>query len=262
MDMNDKKYTLSDEDTLIIEDGDREVILHRIIATIDIYSADGELIVKMGEKGGYIESRANLSENGSCWVHDRAQVYGKAKITMYAQVKDFAKVYGNAYVRDNATISEDAQVYDSASVCNNACIFGNAEVFHSAKIHGIDNMIFGNAKVYNYAVLNGHGIRIYDNAWVCDYTIIGNDSQICGNAKVCGDSRINYAIIHDNAWVGGCAQIEGNKYCYAHVYGNATVRQRAVVSANASVHGDVDICGFQLIPFGAEVGRAKDDILS
>ena len=73
--------------------------------------------VKKGDKGGYIESDANLSHEGDCWVFDDAQVYGGAQVTGDAQVYDDARVYGAARVFDDASVSGNAQVSGTALVC-------------------------------------------------------------------------------------------------------------------------------------------------
>lgn len=65
-----------------------------------------------GEIGGWIESEANLSHEGDCWVAGNAKVYGDARVAGYARVAD------------NATVSGDAQVANEAWVCGDAQISG------------------------------------------------------------------------------------------------------------------------------------------
>ena len=84
--------------------------LHRIVALVDF----GD--VKAGDLGGWIESKENLSQNGTAWVYDDAWVYGHAM------------VYGNAKVYGNATAYGDAKVYGKAWVYGNAKVYGNARV--------------------------------------------------------------------------------------------------------------------------------------
>lgn len=90
--MAKKKYKLTDE-FIELEDGRK---LYRIEALRDFDD------VKAGEKGGYVESEANLSHDGNAWV------YGTAK------------VYDNAWVCNNAWVCGSAEVYDNAWVCDNA----------------------------------------------------------------------------------------------------------------------------------------------
>ena len=83
--------------------------------------------VKVGDKGGWIESEANLSQYGDAWVYGDARVY------------DDAKVYGNAWV------CGDAKVYGNAKVCDSAEVYGNAEVCGDAKVcDNADYIVFKN----------------------------------------------------------------------------------------------------------------------
>ena len=124
---------------------DPETGLLRIIALKDFSN------VKKGDKGGWIESEENLSQEGDCWVYKDAWVCGDARIC------DNAKVWGGAKVYENARVSENAWVYGNVRVFGEARVYGKAWVCHDAEI--CDNaMVFGNvavrgAKVYGRAKL-------------------------------------------------------------------------------------------------------------
>ena len=64
-----------------------------------------------GEIGGWIESEANLSHEGDCWVAGNAKVYGDARVAGYARVADNATVSGDAQVANEAWVCGDAQIY-------------------------------------------------------------------------------------------------------------------------------------------------------
>lgn len=70
-----KKYKLTDETTIALG-----VTLYRIVALIDF--AD----VKKGDKGGFVKSEENLSQNGDCWVYGDAGVFGDADIYGDAEI--------------------------------------------------------------------------------------------------------------------------------------------------------------------------------
>ena len=55
--------------------------LYRIKALQDINNK-----VRAGDLGGYIESRFNLSQTGSAWVHRGARVYGNTYIFNGVQI--------------------------------------------------------------------------------------------------------------------------------------------------------------------------------
>lgn len=61
--------------------------------------------VKIGDLGGFVETKQNLSNMGNAWVYGNAEVYG------------------DAWVRDNAWVCDNAEVCGDAKVCDNANIF-------------------------------------------------------------------------------------------------------------------------------------------
>ena len=167
----EKKYKLTDE---IIDFEGRK--LHRIEALKDFSD------VKKGDKGGFVESENNLSQDGDCWIHDDAMVYSSAKIC------DNAMVYGNAKVCDNAIIYGDAKVFGNARVCDNAIIYGDARVFGNTIVYN-KAKIFGSAKILDNVVVCNNA-EIYDNAVICDDTMICDNAKVYGKAIVLGNSEI------------------------------------------------------------------------
>ena len=172
----EKKYKLTDE---IIDFEGRK--LHRIEALKDFSD------VKKGDKGGFVESENNLSQDGDCWIHDDAMVYSSAKIY------DNAMVYGNAKVCDNAIIYGDAKVFGNARVCDNAIIYGDARVFGNTIVYN-KAKIFGSAKILDNVVVCNNA-EIYDNAVICDDTMICDNAKVYGKAIVLGNSEICYDTI-------------------------------------------------------------------
>ena len=130
----EKKYKLTEESIDFMGK-----TLYRIEALKDFGK------VNKGDKGGYVQSEKNLSQEGNCWIYDNAKVYDKAKIF------DKAKVWGNAIVFDEATvcgrahISDNAEVYGNALIYGNAKIYGNAEIKNDAKVkNNSDYIVFKN----------------------------------------------------------------------------------------------------------------------
>lgn len=118
--------------------------------------------IAKGQKGGFIEKKSNLSQDGNAWVYNYAMVYGNAK------VRDNAKVYDCAMVRGDAVVRGNARVYGDALVCDNADVYENAKVYNHAKVRN-------NAKVYDCANVRSAAV-VCDNAIVrsnSDYLIIG-----------------------------------------------------------------------------------------
>lgn len=104
------KYKLTSE-TKVVDN----ITLHRI-ECVTAFSDVG-----CGEKGGWIESEKNLSQDGNAWV------YGNAKVFNNAKVYGDAKVCGNATVGGNATVSGNAWVYGDATVYGDAKVGENAD---------------------------------------------------------------------------------------------------------------------------------------
>ena len=79
--------------------------------------------VKIGDKGGFIESENNLSQEGTCWIYNNAKVlekavvsgnaciYDNAEVTIRAAVRGNARIYGNAYINGNVIITDEAPEY-------------------------------------------------------------------------------------------------------------------------------------------------------
>lgn len=65
--------------------------------------------IKAGDLGGWIQSEANLSQDGSCWVADNAHIYDNARVSGNAWVSDNAHIYGNARVSGNVRVYGDAE---------------------------------------------------------------------------------------------------------------------------------------------------------
>ena len=120
-----KKYKLTDE---TIEYNC--VTLYRIEALRNFGS------IKTGDKGGFVQSYHNLSQEGDCWIHGEAKVFGNAKVYENAQVFGSAEVCGYASVKGNAFVFGRAEVYGWAKVFGKAQVFGDAKVYGNAFVHG------------------------------------------------------------------------------------------------------------------------------
>lgn len=138
----EKKYKLTKENISYFSR-----TLYRIEALKDFGN------VNKGDKGGYVESEYNLSQEGDCWIFDNAKVYG------------YAEVYNNAFVYDNALVFGNAYVSDNAEVYGNAKVFGNAKVSDSAKVYG-DAQVSDNAEICSDAeIKNSSDYIVFKNWW-------------------------------------------------------------------------------------------------
>lgn len=67
--------------------------------------------VKAGDLGGYVESEANLSQDGNCWIYNNAKVFGNAKVFENARIFDEVQVAGNAEVYGESVFNEDLIIW-------------------------------------------------------------------------------------------------------------------------------------------------------
>lgn len=166
---------------------DRE--LHPIEAMEDC----GE--IRKGDRGGWIESESNLSQDGKCWIFPDSCVYDSARVTEDAWVKgesyvyDYAKISGKSVVMTSdvsyhSTI-ENAVVIDS-DISGHAKIFGgvirNSDISDHVEIVGTCNIrgseLSDDVSVKNAGVVESElsgDVEILDSAYVLKSTLEGED---------------------------------------------------------------------------------------
>lgn len=109
--MEEKKYSLTNETIKYYQ-----VTLHRIVAERDF----GD--VKRGQLGGFIESEANLSHEGDCWVADNAKGLENAIVEDNARVEGEAVMKGGTVI-GFAKVGEKARLFACAWVSDNAVVY-------------------------------------------------------------------------------------------------------------------------------------------
>jgi hypothetical protein len=149
------KYTIDQSDTRTRSG----VTLYRIIRTAD------------GARGGFVQSEANLSQAGTCWIHGDSEVFSDARVSDDAQI--YGSVFGRATVSGHAKVS--GQAFDSASVSDYAEVigraFGRAIVRGGARVMGEaseDALVEGNAIVLGR--IHGHGVASGNDIVTGDWT--------------------------------------------------------------------------------------------
>jgi len=110
--------------------------LYRIRSLIEFRTVSGKK-VNVGDLGGLIENEENLSQSGSAWVGDNAEVFCGARIFGNAEVFENADVFGKTLIYGNAKIRDSSSVFGQARVWGNAEIYGTAEVWSEAQIGGM-----------------------------------------------------------------------------------------------------------------------------
>ena len=148
----ERKYKLTDETKRLWD-----ITLYRIEALRDFSN------VKAGDKGGWIESEENLSQEDTCWVYDDAEVFDTAEVYGRAQV------YGDARVYKNSAVHEDAQVYGGGQIDENAQAYGHAQIGENAHVYG-NAQLCGDARVHGSVEVSGNAIVGSDR----DYIVFKN----------------------------------------------------------------------------------------
>lgn len=180
-----EKYRLTDE-TIDICDA----TLYRIEALRNFGP------IKAGDKGGFVQSYHNLSQEGDCWIHGEAKVFDKAKVYVQAQV------FGRAEVCGYASVFGDAFVYGRAKVSGWAKVFGKAQVFGDAKVYG-NAFVHGDAEVYDKAEVCGVA-AVYGNAFVKGDAIIETGRDYIVFKNWWSSDRYFTWTRSNNMWKVGC----------------------------------------------------------
>lgn len=125
--------------------------------------------VHNGDRGGFVHSEENLSQEGYCWITD------------------------NAIVCDNAVVCDDAVIYDNAVVCGNSLIKGHSVIMNHSLIS--DSQVI-NAVTRDYA-------KITDGACIRDYSVIGGEAQVSNKVVVSNSTTLKGTtqIKHQNDFI-------------------------------------------------------------
>ena len=159
--------------------------------------------VKKGDKGGYVQSEENLSQEGDCWIYDNAKVFGSAIVSDSALVFGNAEVWGNAKVYDKALVYGNAFIYDNALIFGNVYVSDNVEVYDKAKV-------FGNAKVSDSAKVFGNA-EVFGYAEICSDAEIKNSSDYIVFKNWWSSGRYFTWTRSNNMWKVGCFYGTGEK---------------------------------------------------
>lgn len=131
----DQKYVLEEVRWRFFSPRGRQYSTRRIKAVKSFRLITGRL-VQAGELGGFVESEANLSQEGSCWIADDAVVCGDAFICDDAVVSEDASVCDSGLVKDDSWVCGGARVYDAATVLHQAHVSGVAIVKGETVVDG------------------------------------------------------------------------------------------------------------------------------
>ncbi len=81
-----------------------------------------------GQLGGWVQSTANLSQSGTCWIADNAIAEGNSLVSGSAQL------LGNAWITQNAQVFDSAVIY--GRVAENSWVYGLGIVRAKGRVAG------------------------------------------------------------------------------------------------------------------------------
>lgn len=219
--------------------------LHEIRALRDLHivatNSDTEaIIIRAGDIGGWIESEANLSHDGNCWVDDNARVYGTSSVKDDAYVGNNADVCSstvanNARVVDNAEISHFSEVLEAAFVSGDAVVTDHSKISEKAIVG--DNAFIASSTISGCAsVLDEARVEddstVFENAVVYMNAVVTNRSNIYGNASIGTKARISCSEIYGSATITADAEVCGKKLCEHRLYRSVDFSEDAPKSSN------------------------------
>lgn len=218
-------------------------------------------IIGCNQLGGWIENEANLSREGTCWVHMRSMVYDEARVKGSALVTEQSTLFGTILIDGNVTVSGNK--YLSSGAFTDAASY-NAE--HTAEdrnyllmMQGTSITVIGGVEYWPIRALRDipeHGVKAGDlggwlannsglaqdtSCWVARGAYVGPGCRVEGHALVYGGARlVGHAVVKGGAEVGGTAMIKDN----------SVVDQKAKVGGTAMIVGDSFIGGYAHIMEG------------
>lgn len=232
----------------------------QVVAARDIRPAGGEEHIRKGDIGGWIESEANLSQDGECWICPGVYVSGNSAIS------------GDALVQAE---KGEISISGDCSVFGNALVLGDGIDLSGSVIVGKNAMICSLAIGAKKAITIGGHITINDIARV-EYTGKGRGRgiQISGTGEISGAAAVagenieiglsagkitDGAGIGSNVNIGGSVLIQDNAYISGGedrtVVFNSTVYGKALITGGSWVeHSEV---GGDVRLDGEEVKRQK-----
>lgn len=196
------KFRLTDESKTV-----NGIKLYRIEALKDL----GFYGVKQGDKGGFVESEANLSQNLDSWIGDNACVYNKAFVGRNSFVGGNAVVNDRTQIKDNTRVVDNAQISGQASL-SNSNISGDAVVSGSVTVVNAGSKLVasGKTQVLGKVVIDGRvditdkakidgtsqgiylsNVKVADEAEIIATGSIESNVQFIGKCSISGNVRIN-----------------------------------------------------------------------
>ena len=142
--------------------------------------------VKIGELGGIVTDRWNLSQEGDCWIGEYVKLVGSS-----TRVKDNAVIKG-AITVEQSEISGNVKIHgrgliDKSVITNNATIIVRKHLYIGTDVHiGGSSIIEGNTCYLS------DGVEISGLAHICANIDLRGNICIGGNAKIFDNLNLTF----------------------------------------------------------------------
>ena len=235
----------------LIKEG-KTTFMGRVIYRIRALKDFGD--VKAGDIGGWVCSYNNLSQEGDCWIYDKAKCLDKARILDNAKMFDNAIMYDNAKMYGNARMYNEAKMFDNAEMYDNSRMYDNTRMFDNAKMYDNAEM-YGNAKIYGNAIM-------YDSSVMYDSTRMLDNAIIYGNAKMYDNSRMSgNAKMYDNAEIYDKVILDKDKLLYGSINKSYKkifqhYRENKLITAILTEENEI------LYSIGSQIGITKEKLIN
>ena len=194
-----KKYELIDEYFYYLDRKGNRVKVYQIRALRDIY-LKGKLIVKAGERGGFVESESNLSHEGSCWLFDKSRAIEQSMVRENAILRDNATVSGNAIIQGNATMIDFSSLRQRATLMDEAIMSKNASLVEDSAALG-ESVLTDDCCAGGSVLINGNSY-IGGKAKLSGQDVCLTDCRILNNATINGKHVIMQKVtVADNVFI-------------------------------------------------------------
>ena len=177
--------------------------------------------VTAGDIGGWVCSYNNLSQEGDCWIYDKAKCLDKARILDNAKMYDNSKMFDNSIMYDNSKMFDNSIMWNNAEMWNNARMYDNAVMLNNSIMYDNSKM-FNKAKMFNNSIMCNNA-RMCGNATMYDSSIMYDNSKMFDNSKMYNKARIfGNAILDENKILYGSIN-KSYKKIFQHYHENKLI---------------------------------------
>ena len=198
---------------------------HTLYRIQSVKSFDG---VDVGDKGGYVESESNLSQDDNCWLYNDAKSYGNAIVRGNAVMCHNSEACDDAVVEGNVSVRFNVKIRGHSCVCDNVVLSGNVD-------------ISSNVQITDEVQIYGNDITISDGVCISEFAAIFENVKLSGSAYINGHTNIG-----GNVKISGKTTIGGNSFIAddVNIFGDTIIAAEESIAGNAVISSNNDYMTF------------------